>query len=60
MSENATQDSQYHIWYKGMIIESTGYLPTLAAAQKFARQRYGAKVQIQAAYPVLKEEKHDV
>lgn len=50
--------SQYHIWYNGMIIESTGYFPTVAAAKKFVAQRYGKNpaLEIQPCYPV----KHDV
>jgi len=61
MSEKSTP-SQYHIWYNNMVIESTGYLPSLAAAKKFARDRYSdpAGLKVQAAYPVLSPEKHDV
>lgn len=53
--------SQYDIWYKGMIIESTGYLPTLEAAKKFVRARYGSNgIQVQACYPTRSDVKHNV
>jgi len=47
-----TGPAQYTILYNGMAIEDTGYLPTLAAAKKFARDRYGVNgVCIVCAYP---------
>lgn len=54
--------SQYAIWYKGIVIEDTGYIETLDKAKTFARQRYGNKpgLAVQAVYPVLDPVKHKV
>lgn len=44
--------SQYAIWYDGMIIEHTGYFHTQTEAYKWACSRYGAEgIQIQPVYP---------
>lgn len=54
--------SQYHLWYKGMVIESTGYLPSLGAAREYVTNRYSSTngLLLQKCYPVLENEKHPV
>lgn len=60
--------SQYHLWYMthagiDTVIESTGYLPTLAAALLYVRSRYkdrGHGIAIQPCYPHAYEIKFDV
>jgi hypothetical protein len=43
--------AQYAIWYANRIVEHTGYIATLRAAKKFARERFGNEVQISIVYP---------
>jgi hypothetical protein len=58
------QPSQYAVWYGSMIIEHTGYLPTLAAAKKFVRARYKRTatepLYVQKCYPEREDTKHPV
>ena len=49
----ANAPSQYFVYYQGTVIETTGYINSLAAARAFVKRRYSdtAEMSVQPCYP---------